>query len=127
MNREQLEKLADLLGQVYTHLAAGFRYLDQLNNRINLQYSSAIDKADYMLFSLELDCHFDTCDEYGHDEDETEVAMFTAVDKKLYGVTNGYEFLDPLQWDDKTLEKFLRNIMKFDENIHGVDGYGYCH
>ena len=30
MNREQLEKLADLLGQVYTHLAAGFRYLDQL-------------------------------------------------------------------------------------------------
>ena len=126
MNREQLEKLADLLGQVYTHLAGGFRYLDQLNNRINLNYST-LDKAEYILFKLEDDCEFDTCDEDGHDEDETEVTMFTAVDKKLYGVTNGYDFLDPLQWDDQTLEKFFRDIMKFNKNIIDVDGYGYSH
>ncbi len=125
MNREQLEKLADLLGQVYTHLAAGFRYLDRLNTKINLKYST-IDEAKYMLFSLEDDCRFDTCEEDGHDEDETEVTMFTSVDKKLYGVTNGYEFLDPLQWDDQTLEKFLRDIMKFD-NIRDVDGYDYSY
>ena len=117
MNTNQ-QHLLTYLTNVYNHLRIGYVYLSKLEGH---KYGLRdIGENMNVIFWLDQDCNFDTSEEEGHDEDETEVTGFIIKDNKLYGVTNGYYLLDPLEWDEKTLGKFLDDIIDRD-NIRDID------
>lgn len=109
MNQKQ-EAILNHLTKCYDALRIGYMNLFTLQNFLS-GYSRRETNVE---FHLDTDYHMDTCDVYGHDEDETEITGFLVKDKKLYGLTNGEYLIDPVNLTEDLLEQFLKAITNQD-------------